>query len=48
MKLLVLRPTLIFGVDGLGWQAPEYSKGVVNRTPSRPSSTQGRATEPQN
>ena len=29
-----------FGVDGLGWHVPEYSKGVVNRNPSRPSSTQ--------
>ena len=27
---LVLHPTLNFGVDGLGWHAPEYPKGVVS------------------
>jgi len=40
-EALVLRPVLVFGVVGLGWHPPEYPKGVVNRTPSRPSSTPG-------
>ena len=43
-RVLVLFSRLNFGFRVA---RPEYWKGVLNRTPSRPSSTQGRASQPQ-